>query len=75
MQCTPALKKEMEKKKHTKRSDLESQSRDKISAPEYIVAFLDADVDESYVQILHHQQNKPDSTYHIKKSQSQCLKK
>ena len=38
---------------HTKRSDLHSQSRDIISAPQYMVAFLDAEVDESYVHILH----------------------
>lgn len=36
----------------TKRSDLHSQSSDMISAPQYMVAFLDVGVDESYVQIL-----------------------
>lgn len=56
MQCTPANpKKEMEEIRHTNRSDLQSQSRDKISAPQYMVAFLDPGVDESYVQILYHQ--------------------
>lgn len=38
---------------HTKRSDLHSQSRDIISVPQYIVAFLDVGVDESYVHILY----------------------
>lgn len=34
------------------RSDLHSQSSDKISVPQYMVAFLEAGVDASYVHIL-----------------------
>lgn len=39
--------------RHTKRSDLHSQESALTSAPQYIVAFFDDGVDESYVQILY----------------------
>jgi len=41
--------------KLTKRSDLQSQSSDKISAPQYMVAFRDPGIEASYVHILHPQ--------------------
>ena len=48
--------------KHTKLLDLQSHSRDMISVPQLMVAFLDVGAGESKVHILHHSNMRKDST-------------